>query len=158
MGQSLQAAINAQDTAALGQFASADAALKRQNIQYADSFSRQFQAQENMQRGVEIQRRMQLEQAWGRAMQLGIQNLYSKEAQEMNFALAAGQTAATLAGVKDKGTGIGTGDSTPSGSTPRGITPESAFKRARLESGFGKPKPQHPPTSPRKYPPLRTRR
>ena len=85
-GGSLSGAIsgvlNAQKLGAYNQFAAEDAALKRRNIQYADSLARALQAQQNMHvQGIReyesmlYQRRLMTEQALAAAKSQGMQNI-----------------------------------------------------------------------------------
>ena len=72
MAQALLGMNTSRATGALNRFAAQDAALRRQNIQYADSFSRERQARRDAQTRLDTQYRMAEEQAIGSAIQSGL--------------------------------------------------------------------------------------
>ena len=72
MAQALLGMNTSRATGALNRFAGQDAALRRQNIQYADSFSRERQARRDAQTRLDTQYRMAEEQAIGSAIQSGL--------------------------------------------------------------------------------------
>ncbi len=75
LGSAIQGGLNAQNIDSNNKFAGQDAALHRQNIEYAGSLASQMQNQENIKTQADIQRRNQQEQAWGGAMNSGLTGL-----------------------------------------------------------------------------------
>ena len=67
--------MNYNNIGALNQFAANDASLRRNNIRYAGQMAGQLQSQQNLATQAAIQRRIMLEQAYGRAMQAGLNNI-----------------------------------------------------------------------------------
>lgn len=75
MAQALLGINTSRAAGALNRFAAQDAALKRENIRYADSFSRERQARRDAQTQMDNQYRMAEEQAIGGAIQSGLGNI-----------------------------------------------------------------------------------
>lgn len=124
MAQALLGINTSRATSALNRFAGQDAALRRQNIQYADSFSRERQARRDAQTRLDTQYRMAEEQAIGSAIQSGLTGI----AGAFNFNQAMGSYLDKIGTDGNTGTGgtggggssesvdnvIGTGSGTPS--------------------------------------------
>lgn len=75
MAQALLGINTSRAAGALNRFAAQDAALRRENIRYADSFSRERQARRDAQTQLDTQYRMAEEQAIGGAIQSGLGNI-----------------------------------------------------------------------------------
>ncbi len=71
----INAGIQSQNIGALNNFAGQDAALKRSNMQYANSFAPQFQNIQDENTRTALQQRMMREQALGGAANAGLTNL-----------------------------------------------------------------------------------
>lgn len=104
MAQALLGMNTSRATGALNRFAAQDAALRRQNIQYADSFSRERQARRDAQTRLDTQYRMAEEQAIGSAIQSGLTGI----AGAFNFNQAMGSYLDKIGTDGNTGTG-GTG-------------------------------------------------
>ena len=104
MAQALLGMNTSRATGALNRFAAQDAALRRQNIQYADSFSRERQARRDAQTRLDTQYRMAEEQAIGSAIQSGLTGI----AGAFNFNQAMGSYLGNIGTDGNTGTG-GTG-------------------------------------------------
>lgn len=75
MAQALLGINTSRSAGALNRFAAQDAALRRENIRYADSFSRERQARRDAQTNLDTQYRMAEERAIGGAIQSGLNNI-----------------------------------------------------------------------------------
>lgn len=75
MAQALLGINTSRAASALNRFAAQDAALRRENIRYADSFSRERQARRDAQTQLDTQYRMAEERAIGGAIQSGLGNI-----------------------------------------------------------------------------------
>jgi hypothetical protein len=73
--QAISAAINSGNIHALNQFAANDANLRRQNQRYADQFANQFQSIKNQNTNLNWQNYYKKAQAWGGALQAGLNNM-----------------------------------------------------------------------------------
>ncbi len=71
----ISAGLGAQRLNSFNQFAGQDASLHRQNIHYADTLSSALQSQKNLIQSAAIQRRNQLEGAYGKLMGTGLTNV-----------------------------------------------------------------------------------
>ena len=87
MSRALGGISTARTLGAFNRFASQDAALRRQNIQYADQFSRERQRRADMQTRADIQQYDAEQQAVGKAIQTGLTGLgnVGNFATSMNF-------------------------------------------------------------------------
>ncbi len=77
LGQALSNGLQAQNIGAINQFAGQDAQLHRQNIAQWGQAANQMQDQQNLINQNKIQRRTQLEQAYGGALNKGLSNITS---------------------------------------------------------------------------------
>ncbi len=106
-----------------GKFASADAALHRQNIKYADTFSRQMQQLSNMNIGNQYKARIMAEQSLGLAANQQDQNM-------LNYAMMGAGSLGSGGGASHGGsagmTGMNTG--VASGGTDSGINYPSWYR------------------------------
>lgn len=71
----VNAGINSTNIGALNEFASSDAALKRKNIQYADTLAQAIQHQRNLQTQNLNREREMKQQAYGGALKSGLENI-----------------------------------------------------------------------------------
>lgn len=74
-GGAILAGVQSPSYGAVADFAARDAALKRQNVRYADQMGEQISAQRNRQTGLANQQYIQQQQAYGAAQKQGIQNI-----------------------------------------------------------------------------------
>ena len=86
MSQAILGGLNSRNVGALNQFAGQDAALRRQNIQYADSLAGQLQNQTNMATEQDIARRLEMERGYGQAVSQNLNNAQSG----LNYGLTMG--------------------------------------------------------------------
>lgn len=71
----INAAANSTNTTALNQFASSDAAVKRQNIKYSDALAQALQHQKNLQvQNLNRERELKMN-AYGGALKMGLENI-----------------------------------------------------------------------------------
>jgi hypothetical protein len=95
LAQATLAGINYTNTGAMNQFAANDADLHRENIKYADTFSKYLQELNNKNTEAQLQQRLMAEQALGQAAQSGISQI-GTAANYLNFGGKSGMNGENL--------------------------------------------------------------
>lgn len=89
LARAINAGLQANNIGAINQFASSDAQIRRQNIRNADDLARALQSQKNLSVSSALQRRNQLEQAYGSALAQQRENLAGTLGDVTSFGIEA---------------------------------------------------------------------